>query len=194
MTLARRRREFADDRKFADDRTHFIRFLAYPRDAVVLRHDRESKCIGLVLCSARHTEREEFFDSSLRERGVFRFLASYVEQRERSFFRFLALEEKFHEADSSRFNKKSGLSEHEDDRQVAGIQGKDDQRNADISATQFGHEDDRQVAGIQGKDDRQNADIPSIRKTGIATTISYYYYYYSTTSTASTSAYYAEQS
>ena len=104
MTLARRRREFADDRKIADDRTHFIRFLAYPRDAVVLRHDRESKCIGLVLCSAQITsfvfsyviqrersfsiprfEREEVFDSSLRERGVFRFLALYVKQRERSF-------------------------------------------------------------------------------------------------------------
>ena len=150
MTLARRRREFADDRKFADDRTHFIRFLAYPRDAVVLRHNRESKCIGLVLCSAQITsfvfsyveqrersfsiprfEREEFFDSSLR-----------TSNRERGVFRFLALEEKFHEADSSRFNKKSGLSEHEDDRQVAGIQGKDDRRNADISATRLGHEDD----------------------------------------------------
>ena len=130
-TRVRRQQEFADD---ADARqARFIRFCAYPRDAV-LRHEADSSRLEEFEHKADSSQLEEKLEheaDSLR-------LEEFEHEADSS-----RLEEKFeHEADSSQFNEKSGLREHEDNRQVAGIQGKDDRRNADIPATQLGHEDD----------------------------------------------------
>ena len=185
----------------------------------------------LLRVFVRHTEREEFFDSSLRERGGFRFLAS----RERSFSipRFVRQTEREEFFDSSRskrsftrpiprdstrrvvlastktIDKSPASKERTTDetptspRLNSGTRTIDKspaskERTTDETPTSPRLDSDTRTIdkspGIQGKDDRRKANIPAIRKTRIATTISYYYYYYSTTTTASTSAYYAEQS
>ena len=158
----------------------------------------------LLRVFVRRTEREEFFDSSLRERGGFRFLAS----RERSFSipRFVRQTEREEFFDSSRSNRIFTRPIPRDStRRVVLASTKtidkspaSKERTTDETPTSPRLDSDTRTIdkspGIQGKDDRRKANIPAIRKTRIATTISYYYYYYSTTTTASTSAYYAEQS
>ena len=186
----------------------------------------------LLRVFVRRTEREEFFDSSLRERGGFRFLAS----RERSFSipRFVRQTEREEFFDSSRskrslstrpitrnstrrealestrtIDKSPASKERTTDKTPTSPRLNSGTRTIDKSPASKKRTTDEtptsprldsdtrtidKSPGIQGKDDRRKANIPAIRKTRIATTISYYYYYYSTTTTASTSAYYAEQS